>query len=29
VFELAAEARALADPGLAVSRMTEYLGTLG
>jgi hypothetical protein len=29
VFELAAEARALADPGLAVGRMTEYLGTLG
>jgi Protein of unknown function (DUF993) len=29
VFELAAEARALTDPGLAVGRMTEYLGTLG
>jgi hypothetical protein len=29
VFELAARARALADPGLAAGRMTEYLGALG
>jgi hypothetical protein len=28
VFELAAGARALADPGLAVHRMTEFLGAL-
>jgi hypothetical protein len=28
VFELAAAARALADPALAVRRMTEFLGTL-
>ena len=28
VFELAAGARALTSPGLAVERMTEYLGTL-
>ena len=28
VFELAARARALTDPALAVARMTEFLGTL-
>jgi hypothetical protein len=28
VFELAAEAQALTDPGLAVERMTRFLGTL-
>jgi hypothetical protein len=29
VFELAAQARALLDPELAVSRMTEYLAGAG